>query len=86
MEKTAAPWRFYMRREIALYEAFARTKLHVRVPKMLAHDAERGFIVLERIDGKPLAPSRHDVPSDRATWNEIAAIARAIRTMRAKVD
>jgi aminoglycoside phosphotransferase (APT) family kinase protein len=86
LEKTAAPWRFYMRREIALHEAFARTKLPVRAAKMLAHDAERGFIVLERIEGKPLAASRHEVPSDRATWNEIVATARAIRTMRAKVD
>ena len=83
--KTGPPWRFYMRREIALYEAFAKTKLPVRVPKMLAHDAERGFIVLELIDGEPLAPSRHKVPTDRATWNEIIDVARAIRTMNAKV-
>jgi aminoglycoside phosphotransferase (APT) family kinase protein len=74
-----------MRREIALYEAFARMKLPVRVPTMLAHDAERGFIVLERIEGNPLAPSRHKVPTDRATWNEIVDVARAIRTMRASV-
>ena len=85
LEKTTAPWRFYMRREIALYEAFAKTNLPVRVPKMLAHDAERGFIVLERIEGNPLASSRHKVPTDRATWNEVIDIARAIRTMRAKV-
>jgi aminoglycoside/choline kinase family phosphotransferase len=82
LEKTSPPWRFYMRREIALYEAFAKAKLPVRVPKMLAHDAERGFIVLERIEGKPLAPSRHKAPTDRATWNEIVDVARAIRTMR----
>jgi hypothetical protein len=81
LEKTAPPWRFYMRREIALYEAFAKTKLPVRVPKMLSHDADRGFIVLERIEGNPLAPSRHKVPTDRATWNEVIDIARAIRTM-----
>jgi len=86
LEKTVPPWRFYMRREIALYRAFAKTKLPVRVPKMLAHDVDRGFIVLERIEGKPLAPSRHKAPTDRATWNEIAVVARAIRTMRAKID
>lgn len=86
LEKTSPPWRFYMRREIALYEAFAKQKLPVRVPKMLAHDVERGFIVLERIEGKPLAPSRHKVPTDRATWNEVVDVARAIRTMRANVD
>ncbi len=86
LEKTAPPWRFYMRREIALYEVFAKTNLPVRVPKMLAHDSDRGFIVLERIEGKPLAPARHEVPSDRATWDELVAIARAIRTMRAKID
>jgi len=86
LEKTAPPWRFYMRREIALYEAFAKTTLPVRVPKMFAHDIERGFIVLERIEGNPLAPARHKVPTDHATWNEIADIARAIRTMHAKVS
>jgi tRNA A-37 threonylcarbamoyl transferase component Bud32 len=82
LEKTSPPWRFYMRREIALYEAYAKAKLPVRVPKMLAHDAERGFIVLERIEGHPLAPTRHKVPTDRATWSEIVDVARAIRTMR----
>ena len=86
LEKTVPPWRFYMRREIVLYEAFAKTKLPVRVPKMLAADAESGFIVLERIEGNPLAPSRHKVPSDRATWNEVVDVARAIRTMHVKVD
>lgn len=85
LEKTVPPWRFYMRREIALYETFAKTKLPVRVPKMLAHDADRGFIVLERIEGKPLAPSRHKVPTDRATWNAVIDIARAIRKMNVKV-
>ncbi|HEY2368513.1 MAG TPA: aminoglycoside phosphotransferase family protein [Polyangiaceae bacterium] len=74
-----------MRREIAVYEAFAKTKLPVRVPKMLEHDIERGFIVLERIEGNPLAPSRHEVPTDRATWNDVIDVARAIRTMRVKV-
>jgi aminoglycoside phosphotransferase (APT) family kinase protein len=85
LEKTSPPWRFYMRREIALYEAFAKTKLPVRVPKMLAHDADRGFIVLERVEGKPLASSRHKVPDDRATWDELVDVARAIRAMRATI-
>jgi aminoglycoside phosphotransferase (APT) family kinase protein len=57
-----------MRREIAMYRAFSKLDLPVRVPRMLAANAERGFIVLERIDGEPLARRRHVVPTDRRTW------------------
>lgn len=86
LENTAPPWRFYMRREIAIYRAFSKIDLPVRVPKMLAADAARGFIVLERIDGEPLARLRHVVPKDRATWESLIATARAIRSIACKVD
>ena len=86
LEKTSPPWRFYMRREIELYRAFATMDLPVRVPKMYAADAARGFIVLERIDGTPLAPTRHKAPTDHETWREIVKVARAIRTMRVSID
>ncbi len=75
-----------MRREIAIYSAFSKTRLPVRVPKMLAADDERGFIVLERIDGKPLAYRRHVVPKDRPTWDALIATARAIRSITCTVD
>ncbi len=85
LERTTPPWRFYMRREIAIYRAFSTLELPVRVPRMLAADAERGFIILERIEGKPLAHRRHVVPEDRPTWQTLIAIARAIRTITCRV-
>jgi hypothetical protein len=86
LERTSPPWRFYMRREIAVYRAFSEMELPVRVPRMLAADAERGFIILERIDGKPLAARRHVAPSDRPTWEALVAVARAIRSIRCAID
>jgi hypothetical protein len=86
LERTEAPWTFYMRREIAIYRAFAKLELPVRVPRMLDADAEQGFIILERIEGKPLAPRRHVVPKDRPTWEALIAIARAIRSIACTID
>jgi len=75
-----------MRREIAIYRAFSKLDLPVRVPRMLHADAERGVIVLERIDGQPLAHRRHVVPKDRPTWEALIAIARATRSIRCTVN
>ncbi len=86
LEQATPPWRFYMRREIALYREFAKVDLPVRVPKMLDADAEGGFIVLERIEGEPLSTRRHVVPQDRPTWEALAVAARAIRSIRCAVD
>ena len=86
LEKTTPPWRFYMQREIALYRAFAKLDSPVRVPRMLDANAERGFIILERIEGKPLASRRHVIPDDRATWKSLVAIAREIPSLEVEVD
>lgn len=83
--RTDPPWPFYLKREIAIHRAFAKIDLPVRVPKML--DAGEDFIVFEKIDdGEPLAEQRHRVPQDRATWEEVIAIARAIRTIDVSID
>jgi tRNA A-37 threonylcarbamoyl transferase component Bud32 len=81
-----APWLFYMRREIAVYRAFAGLDLPVRVPRMLDADLAKGVIVMERIDGPPVASRRHAVPQDRPTWEAMIAIARAIRGIVCSVD
>lgn len=86
LARDEAPWRFYMQREIAIYRAFATLAVPVRVPRMLDADADAGFIILERIEGKPLAPRRHSVPKDRATWEAVIAIARKIRSMSCTID
>jgi hypothetical protein len=86
LERDEPPWRFYMRREIAIHRAFAELELPVRVPRMLDASEERGFIVFERIDGEPLAQRRHVVPKDRATWEALVALSRAIRTITCAVD
>ncbi len=86
LERTTPPWRFYMRREIALYRELAKLDMPVRAPEMLDADADGGFIILERIDGEPLATRRHVVPKDRPTWEALAEIARAIRSIRCAID
>jgi hypothetical protein len=86
LERTEPPWRFYMRREIAIYEAFSKLDLPVRVPRLLDADAERGFIILQRVAGKPLASRRHVVPKDRQTWEALISTARAVRSIACHVD
>ena len=86
LERAEPPWPFYMRREIALHRAFAELVLPVRVPELLGANVERGFFVMERIRGKPLAARRHVVPTDRPTWNAVIATARAIRSIGCSVD
>ena len=86
LERTTPPWRFYMRREIALYRAFAALDLPVRVPRLLDADIERGVFVMERIRGEPLAARRHVVPTDRRTWEAVIAAALAIRSIDCTVD
>ena len=66
-----APWRWYLAREIALGRAFARDPPPVRVPRLLAGDAARGLVVMERLSGRPLGAVRHD-PRGRAVASDEA--------------
>lgn len=52
------PWRWYARRELALYRALQRAPAPVLVPQLLAWDEREELIVLERLDGAPLCETR----------------------------
>lgn len=77
------PWRWYLEREIALYDAFRRDPPPVSVPELVGADAARGLLVVTHVEGRPLATARHDPrarahPSDerwRALLSARAAIA-----------
>jgi hypothetical protein len=51
-------WAWYLRREIAIYRAFAAAPPAFRAPRLLAADEARGVLVIERLAGPPLATRR----------------------------
>jgi hypothetical protein len=53
-----SPWRWYAEREQCLYEHFARDPPPVRVPDLVAGDPSLGVLVIERLEGLPLATRR----------------------------
>ncbi|PSJ30485.1 aminoglycoside phosphotransferase [Streptosporangium nondiastaticum] len=52
-------WREKFTREIAVYRAFARSAPPVRVPHLIAADAEQGVLLLEHLPGRRLGPDRY---------------------------
>lgn len=52
------PWRWYARRELALYRALQRDPAPVRTPQLLAWDEREELLVLERLEGAPLCETR----------------------------
>jgi hypothetical protein len=64
-------WEWYLRRELAIYRAFEATPPAFRVPRLLAADADRGVLVIERIAGPRLASRRR--PAAALSAADIAA-------------
>ena len=56
-------WREHFLRELEAYRLFEAVPAPVRTPRMLAGDAERGVLLLERVFGRPLAHERHPTAS-----------------------
>ncbi|WP_424887122.1 aminoglycoside phosphotransferase family protein [Streptomyces sp. XH2] len=52
-------WREKFAREVAAYLAFAHSAPPVRVPRLIAADAEQGVLLLERLPGQRLSPDRY---------------------------
>lgn len=48
-------WREHFLREVEAYRLFESVPPPVRTPQLLAADAERGVLLLERVFGRPLA-------------------------------
>jgi aminoglycoside phosphotransferase (APT) family kinase protein len=72
-------WAWYLRREIAIYRAFAAAPPALRVPRLLAADEERGVLVLERVPGAPLATHRRPrVPPSAADAAALVELRRRI--------
>lgn len=59
-------WAWYLRREIAIYRAFAAAPPPFRAPRLLAADDDRGVLVIERLPGPPLATRRRPAVSPSA--------------------
>jgi aminoglycoside/choline kinase family phosphotransferase len=51
-------WQWYLQRELAIYRAFAAAPPAFRAPRLIAADAARGVLVIERLPGPPLATRR----------------------------
>lgn len=58
-------WREHFLREIEAYRLFDVVPPPVRTPRLVAADADRGVLVLERVFGRPLATERHPSTSIR---------------------
>ncbi|MFG1927483.1 phosphotransferase [Cryptosporangium sp. NPDC048952] len=56
-------WREHFLRELEAYRLFETVPPPVRTPQLLAADAERGVLLLERVFGRPLARERHPTAS-----------------------
>jgi hypothetical protein len=67
-----AVWGWYLRRELAIYRAFAAAPPAFRAPRLLAADEVRGILVLERLPGPPLATRRR--PAAALPAADVAAI------------
>ena len=63
-------WAWYQEREIAMYRALAEKPSGVRMPRLIA--ASRDVLVIERLDGEPLATKRR--PRAALPIRTIAAI------------
>jgi aminoglycoside phosphotransferase len=68
--KPSPLWEWYQGREIAMYRAFAANPPGVRVPRLVA--AGPGLLVIERLDGEPLATKRR--PHSALPIRTIAAL------------
>ncbi|WP_037604407.1 phosphotransferase [Streptacidiphilus rugosus] len=66
-------------REVAAYRAFVRHRPPARLPKLVAADADRCVLLMERVPGRPAARERH--PSDTPTPGEVRAILGAVRAL-----
>jgi len=72
-------WDWYLRREIAIYRAFAAAPPPLRVPRLLAADEARGVLILERVPGAPLATHRRPrVPPSAADAAALVELRRRI--------
>jgi hypothetical protein len=67
LARDVAPWRWYFERECALLDAFRATNERAETPELLAMDAARGWMVVAKIDGVPLAQGRFAHDATEAT-------------------
>ncbi len=58
LARDVPPWRWYFERECALLDTFRGTNEQGETPELLAMDAARGWMVVAKIDGVPLAQGR----------------------------
>jgi hypothetical protein len=65
-------WAWYLRRELAIYRAFAAAPPAFRAPRLLAADEARGVLVIERFPGPSLATRRR--PAAALSAADVAAL------------
>ena len=58
LERDLPVWRWYLQREIGLYQSFAKVPLPVRAPRLLDADPEHAILIEERLPGAALAQGR----------------------------
>jgi hypothetical protein len=70
-------WRETFAREIDVYRFFERNPPPFRVPSLIAADEQHPFLVLERVDGVPVAGARY--PTREIPPRHLAAVFTALR-------
>ena len=69
---TGALWQRLFAREIESYELFALTPPPVRVPRLVAADATQKLLIVEAVDGLPLATERY--PASEPARNHLRSV------------
>jgi hypothetical protein len=72
-------WVQRFRQEVTAYRTFTRRRPPVRVPRLIAADADRGVMVLEHVPGRPAARERH--PSAALARGDVRATLQAVSTL-----
>ena len=70
--ETGALWQRLFVREIENYKLFARTPPPVRVPRLVAADATQRLLIVEAVDGLPLATERY--PASEPARNHLQSV------------
>lgn len=68
-------WRWYFEREVAIYRAFAIHSPPTRAPLCFDSDADEGWLLLEHIEGSPLA--RFRLAPASVTTDEVRSLVEA---------
>jgi len=81
---TAELWRGHFRQEIAAYQIFTATPPPFRVPRLLFTDPDSAaLLIVERIDGPPLATARYPAAAlDAASRRSVLEAAQLTRRWR----